>query len=89
MLVKFLADDYALHQVVFTRSIVSLVILLVIVVPLAGGYTQLRTKRLKLHMVRALFVVAANLFFFTALADLPLATVVSIFFVAPFLITIF
>jgi drug/metabolite transporter (DMT)-like permease len=89
MLVKFLADDYALHQVVFTRSIVSLLILLVVVVPLAGGYKQLRTKRLKLHMVRALFVVAANLFFFTALADLPLATVVSIFFVAPFLITIF
>jgi len=49
----------------------------------------LRTKRLKLHMMRAFFVVGANLFFFTALADLPLATVVSIFFIAPFLITIF
>ena len=89
MLVKFLADDYALHQVVFTRSVVCLLILLVVVIPLAGGFRQLRTKQLKLHMVRALFVVAANLFFFTALADLPLATVVSIFFIAPFLITIF
>ena len=89
MLVKFLADDYALHQIVFTRSIVSCFLLVTVVVPLAGGFGLLRTKRIKLHLLRALFVIAANLFFFTALADLPLATVVSIFFVAPFLITIF
>ena len=84
MLVKFLADDYALHQIVFTRSIVSCFLLVTVVVPLAGGFGLLRTKRIKLHLLRALFVIAANLFFFTALADLPLATVVSIFFVAPF-----
>ena len=88
MLVKFLSDDYALHQIVFTRSLIS-VLLLLVVIPLAGGYALLHTRRLKLHLVRAFFVVGANLFFFTALADLPLATVVSIFFIAPFLITIF
>jgi len=89
MLVKFLSDGYALHQIVFTRSLISVLLLLIVVVPLAGGYGLLHTKRLKLHIVRAFFVVGANLFFFTALADLPLATVVSIFFIAPFLITIF
>ena len=89
MLVKFLSDDYALHQIVFTRSLISVLLLLLVVIPLAGGYALLHTRRLKLHLVRAFFVVGANLFFFTALADLPLATVVSIFFIAPFLITIF
>ncbi len=89
MLVKFLSDGYALHQIVFTRSLISVLLLVIIVIPMAGGFRLLHTKRLKLHLVRAFFVVGANLFFFTALADLPLATVVSIFFIAPFLITIF
>ena len=84
MLVKFLADGYALHQIVFTRSLISVLLLVIVVIPLVGGYGLLRTKRLKLHMVRAFFVVGANLFFFTALADLPLATVVSIFFYRTF-----
>ena len=89
MLIKFLSDDYALHQIVFTRSLIAVLVMLVIVIPIAGGFSKLKTKRLGLHLLRALFVVAANLFFYMALADLPLATVVSIFFIAPFLITIF
>ena len=89
MLIKFLSDGYALHQVVFTRSLTGVLLLLIVVIPLTGGFGQLRTNRIGLHLLRALFVVAANLFFYMALADLPLATVVSIFFIAPFLITIF
>ena len=88
-LIKFLSDDYALHQIVFTRSLIAVLVMLVIVIPIAGGFSKLKTKRPGLHLLRALFVVAANLFFYMALADLPLATVVSIFFIAPFLITIF
>ena len=89
MLIKFLSDGYALHQVVFTRSLTGVLLLLIVIIPLTGGFGQLRTNRIGLHLLRALFVVAANLFFYMALADLPLATVVSIFFIAPFLITIF
>ena len=88
-LIKFLSDGYALHQIVFTRSLTGVLLLMIVIIPLSGGYGALRTQRLGLHLVRALFVVAANLFFYMALADLPLAIVVAIFFIAPFLITIF
>lgn len=89
MLIKFLSDGYALHQIVFTRSLTGVLLLMIVIVPLTGGYGALRTQKLGLHLIRALFVVAANLFFYMALADLPLAIVVAIFFIAPFLITIF
>ena len=88
-LIKFLSDGYALHQIVFTRSLTGVLLLMIVIIPFSGGYGALRTQRLGLHLVRALFVVAANLFFYMALADLPLAIVVAIFFIAPFLITIF
>ncbi|MDC1059537.1 DMT family transporter, partial [Planktomarina temperata] len=89
MLIKFLSDGYALHQIVFTRSLTGVLLLMIVIVPLTCGYGALRTQKLGLHLIRALFVVAANLFFYMALADLPLAIVVAIFFIAPFLITIF
>jgi drug/metabolite transporter (DMT)-like permease len=89
MLIKFLSDGYALHQIVFTRSLTGVLLLAIVIIPLTGGYGALRTRRPGLHLIRALFVVAANLFFYMALADLPLAIVVAIFFIAPFLITIF
>ena len=75
-LIKFLSDGYALHQIVFTRSLTGVLLLMIVIIPLSGGYGALRTQRLGLHLVRALFVVAANLFFYMALADLPLAIVV-------------
>ena len=88
-LIKFLSDGYALHQIVFTRSMTGVLLLMIVIIPLTGGYGALRTQRFGMHLIRAFFVVAANLFFYMALADLPLAIVVAIFFVAPFLITIF
>ena len=88
-LIKFLSDGYALHQIVFTRSLTGVLLLMIVIIPLTGGYGALRTQRFGMHLIRAFFVVAANLFFYMALADLPLAIVVAIFFVAPFLITIF
>lgn len=87
-LIKFLAGDYALHQVVFTRSLVGLVLLIGFVLPFRGGLRDIRTQNLPLHIFRGLCVVWANLFFYMALAELKLAEVVGIFFVAPFLISI-
>lgn len=85
---KVLSDGYALHQLVLIRSIVGLSVVLCIMVPLNGTFAILRTRRLGLHLVRASFVVFANLCFFLGLAVLPLADAVAIFFVSPFLITI-
>lgn len=87
--IKFLSGDYALHLIVLFRSLIGLAILLVIIVPFQGGLSVLRTKRLGMHLLRGLCVVAANTTFFLGLAVLPLADAMAIFFVSPLLITAF
>ena len=56
MLIKLLSDGYALHQIVFTRSLTGVLLLMIVIIPFSGGYGALRTQRLGLHLVRALFV---------------------------------
>lgn len=89
VLIKLLSGGYALHQVILTRSFVGMAILFAVIVPLTGGLGQLRTRRLGMHLVRGLCVVFSNLCFFMALAALPLAEAVAIFFVSPLLISVF
>ena len=89
MCIKFISGDYALHQIVFFRSIIGLGLLLGLLVPFSGGLVSLRTKRLGLHLLRGLCVVFANLCFFLGLASLQLADGVAIFFISPLLITVF
>ena len=87
MAVKFVSDDYALHQITLIRAIVSILFTLIILVPLDGGYKYLLSKRLGLHLMRGFGIVVANLCFFTALVTIPLAETTAIFFIAPLLIT--
>ena len=87
--IKFLSDAYPLYQVMFVRSLVGLLFVVAIIVPLTGTTALLRTKRLKIHLLRGLCVVCANFFFFLALAALPLADAVAIFFISPLLISVF
>ncbi|MEM8752114.1 MAG: DMT family transporter, partial [Pseudomonadota bacterium] len=87
MLVKLLSGGYPLHQIVFVRSIVGILMMVLIVAPLEGARATLRTPRWRVHALRGLFVTLANLTFFTALAAMPLAEATAIFFVAPLLIT--
>lgn len=89
MCIKFISGDYALHQIVFFRSIIGLGLLLGLLVPFSGGLPSLRTKRLGLHLLRGLCVVFANLCFFLGLASLHLSEGVAIFFISPLLITVF
>ena len=88
MAIKFISGDYALHQVMMTRSIVAILFTLLIFVPIDGGFKYLRTQRLGLHLLRGFGIVIANLCFFTALISMPLAEVKAIFFIAPLLITV-
>ena len=70
MLIKGLSGDYPLHQVMAVRAIVALAVLLGVLVPLLGGYGQLRTRRIGMHVLRGGFVVMANLCFFLGLGFL-------------------
>ncbi|PXW68616.1 EamA-like transporter family protein [Loktanella sp. PT4BL] len=87
--IKFLSGGYALHQVVLIRSVIGLFIIMAVIVPFTSGWAIARTKRLKMHILRGLCVVFANMTFFLGLAAMPLADAVAIFFVSPLVITLF
>lgn len=89
VVVKFLSADYPHYELTFLRSVVAMVVLLVMIVPITGGFSKLKTVRLGAHLLRGAFVVFANFCFFLGLAALPLGEAVAIFFVGPFLIAIF
>lgn len=86
--IKFLSGGYALHQVVLIRSIIGLLIIVAVIAPLTTGKALVRTKKLKMHMLRGLCVVFANMTFFLGLAAMPLADAVAIFFISPLVITL-
>ncbi|TVQ34932.1 MAG: DMT family transporter [Geminicoccaceae bacterium] len=87
-LMKWLSPTYALHQAVFVRSLFSVGLLLAIAV-FTTGLASLKTKRPGLHLLRGLLVIFINSVYFLALAAMPLAEAMAIFFVAPLFITLF
>jgi drug/metabolite transporter (DMT)-like permease len=87
--IKFLSGSYALHEVVLIRSAIGLCVILCVIAPLTDGWKIARTRRLKMHLVRGLCVVVANMTFFLGLAAMPLAEAVAIFFVSPLVISVF
>ncbi|MDW3207246.1 MAG: DMT family transporter [Alphaproteobacteria bacterium] len=87
MMIKSLSDGYPLHQIVFIRACVALSVILLIFVPLEGGYRNLLSKRMPLHLLRGLCVFIANMAFFTGIATMSLGEATAIFFVAPLFIT--
>jgi drug/metabolite transporter (DMT)-like permease len=89
MVIKFFSGDYALHQVVLTRSLIGMVFTLAVLIPLEGGFKNLKTKRPILHILRGMCVVTANMLFFLGLASMPIAEATAIFFIAPLAITAF
>lgn len=87
LLIKQLSGGYPLHQIVFARSGIGILLTLV-VVQMEGGLRILKTRRPMLHALRGLLVVIANMTFFLALAALPLADATALFFAAPLFITL-
>lgn len=81
--IKFLSDGYALHQVMFLRSLIALTATLAVIFWLGGGMEMLRTRRPGLHAVRGIAIVLVNTLFFAAIAAMPLAEATALFFVSP------
>lgn len=84
--VKWLSPDYALHQIMLARASIALLITFVIL-RAEGGWRLLRTQYLGWHLARGGLLVIANMTFFLAVAAMPIADAVAIFFVAPLFIT--
>ena len=87
LIVKW-SDNYPLGQVIFFRGFFGLVFYYFII-PKKRIKDFYFTKRPLLHLSRCFFGLAALLSIFTALRNLPLATVVSITFASPIFTTIF
>ncbi len=85
--IKYLSGDYALHQIVLVRATVGLLLTLLVLVPLEGGYHLLKTRYPVTHIVRGMCVVFANMCFFVGLASISLPEASAIFFIAPLFIT--
>ena len=86
-IIKWLSPELPLHEITLFRSCFALVIVMIIV-QLEGGLVTLKTRRPILHFVRGSMLVLANMFFFTALAAMPMAETVVLFYTAPLFICI-
>ena len=74
-------------QTVFVRGALGSVMILAVIIPRADF--QIRTNRLRLHLLRGILgVIAINLGFYS-LMILPLATVSALFFTTPLFVTAF
>jgi S-adenosylmethionine uptake transporter len=85
--IKYLSSDYPIHELVFARTLVALMITMIIT-RFDGGFSGLKTRRPLLHLTRGFLIVIANLTYFLALAAMPLADTMALFFVAPLFITL-
>ena len=86
LIVKW-SDSYPLGQVIFFRGFFGM-LLYFLIMPRERIKNFYYTKRPGLHFLRCFFGLIALLAIFTALRNLPLATVVSISFAAPIFTTI-
>lgn len=87
MVIKSLSGDYPLHQIVFVRTGLG-IMLSMIILQMEGGFGLLRTTRVPLHLLRAVLVVAGNFFFYAAIVAMPIATANALYFVSPLFITL-
>ena len=85
--VKWLSPDYALHQIMLIRSVIAILIIFFII-KWEGGFRLLKTRHLSRHLLRAGLLIVANLTLFMAVAAMPYAEAIAIFFVAPLFITL-
>lgn len=85
-IVKYASETYSVLQITWTRFLVQIVVLFVLVPP-ARVSALLKSTRPGLQAVRAILVLVMSLSFFTAIHLIPLADAYAIAFLAPLLIT--
>lgn len=89
MLIKLLSESYPypLHEIGLIRSLVALVLVFGFLW-LEGGFRQLRSNRLGIHLWRGFLLILANMAYFLGLSMMPLADAAAVFFSAPLIITL-
>ena len=87
LILKLLSGTYPLHQAMVLRSLTAAPLLLILVM-LNGGLATLVTNGLRRMIGRGFIMFMAYTSYYLALAALPLATTVALYFAAPLFITL-
>ena len=87
LILKLLSGTYPLHQAMVLRSLTAVPFLLILV-RLNGGLATLITPGLRGMIGRGFVMFVAYTSYYLALAALPLATTVALYFAAPLFITL-
>lgn len=87
IIIKLFSDTYSLLQLIFIRSMVALVPI-IIAIALTGGWRSLRSENPKLLWLRGVMVFLSTLSYYMAIASLPLVEVVILVFSVPILVTV-
>ena len=86
-IVKYIAEDYDIIQIIFINSLFALIPIILYTQTL-DGWKELKDANLKIHFFRTLTMVLAVFFAYTGFYLLPMVTMYSIVFLIPLLITI-
>jgi drug/metabolite transporter (DMT)-like permease len=82
VVIKWMSGEYPVHEIVFIRSLVAIVLILLIV-RFEGGLESLWTRRPVVHLVRGCAFFMAYTCYYLSLASLPLAEAATLYFTAP------
>ncbi len=85
-LAKWVGQYYGPVQILFLRAAIAFPVVLALVLAL-GGRRALRTRHVKLHLVRGALNILSAALFYLSLQSLPLAEAVAIAFSAPLFVT--
>lgn len=79
--IRYVSDELHPFQIAFFRNVFGLAFLLPLL--MRSGFSELKTKRPGLHLLRGVVNIGAMLLFFYALSITPLATVTALGFLGP------
>ena len=85
VIIKWISDEYAVTQILATRSLVAFAPLFILL-HLDGGLRGVNGRRLGRLLVRAGLLFASYTTYYLAIAAIPLAEAVSLFYTAPLFI---
>ena len=85
---KLMSAEMSPIQISWSRFVITFAVLAPFIVA-RGGWSALHPPQFGLHMLRGAGIAGATVFFFGALASMPMADVAAIFFVEPLILTLF
>ena len=87
MVIKSFSDEYSVLQIVFTRSLIALLLLCSFAI-IFSGIQALKAKQPILLLIKGVIYFFAFTFYYMAFPMLPVADVVAVTFLAPIIVTL-